>query len=60
MEKKKPVRRQRPFQVALPIEKIDELTELAAENGVTRTEYVRQILLEAIENKIKIGPRRGV
>ena len=58
MEKKKPNRRQVPFQVALPIEKIEELTELAAENGVSRTEYVRRILLEAIENKVKIGVKQ--
>lgn len=58
MEKKKPIRRQVPFQVALPIEKIEELTELAAKNGVSRTEYVRHILLEAIENKVKIGVKQ--
>lgn len=46
------------FQIALPFEKVEELNLLAAQNGVSRTEYVRQILLDAIENNVKIGIRR--
>lgn len=46
------------FQVALPPEKVEELKALAARNGVSRTEYIRQILLDAIENSVKIGIRR--